>query len=70
MHYDSAEILKVAVPVDDYWKEAKIVLEKGDTAYAPGTTKKVLAGTGEIRYMISATGWQANTDPGIRVDYI
>jgi hypothetical protein len=61
-HYDFNEILESATPMagynpGDYWKEATVVLEKGDTAYAPGTTKKILAGEGFIHYYISATGW-------------
>lgn len=63
LHYGFDYILEQAEPwsksnPDPHWKKSRIVLEDGDTAYAPGTTKKEFSGTGEIVYAISATGWE------------
>jgi hypothetical protein len=71
MHYGLAEILEKAVRLDDVYKQASITLFEGDTAYAPGTTKKVLAGYGRITYLISAMSNEVTEmDATIRVRYI
>lgn len=60
MHYGLQEIIDIAGPADEQgYRLVTITLEDGDTAYAPGTTKYDLAGTGDVMYQIHATGVRA-----------
>lgn len=57
-HYGYAEIVQLAAAEKEVTAEEliktffdyKLTLERGDTSYAPGTTKKFFGGPGEIMY--------------------
>lgn len=57
MTYDFDRILGLAVEMgDDGWSRCIIDVAEGETAYLPGTTKKMLLGPGKFQYDIHATG--------------
>lgn len=69
-HIDHDDILSAATELEDNYRKLTVVLEEGDTAYAPGSTKKVFTGPGEIIYYIHPTGWVAHPSITIGTKYI
>lgn len=51
MFYDHDSLLLAAEPLPAGFKSTVVTLVEGDTAMAPGTTKKVLKGTGVLTYL-------------------
>lgn len=63
MFYDTGVLLDVAKPIGDGFKRADVTLVEGDTAMAPGTTKKVLKGVGKLSYVFYPDGMVTVDDP-------
>ena len=53
MHYDFADIIAAATPIDERTRTATITLAANDTAWKPTTTKAVFTGPGAITYTIA-----------------
>lgn len=57
MRYYTYSDIAAMVPPSDRWPhKVTITMEEGDMAYAPGTTKKVLKGVGELHYLLHQDG--------------
>ena len=74
MFHDFGSILEQATPADDAgYRYFDLVMKKGDTAYAPGTTKKVLRANADgatVRYVIHATGTNGYADDNVSLSYL
>ena len=69
MHYDANTILETAEDIGHGFRINNVTLTDEDTAYAPGTTKHVYAGPGEIHYTIHASGWTVECTETITIGY-
>lgn len=60
-HYGFDSIKEMASDIGNGWKECVLELDKGDTAYAPGTTKYNILATDKVTvtYRIHPSGVQA-----------
>lgn len=69
MHYGNREIASAAEDLGDGVKRAVLTLAKGDTAAAV-SDKWVLAGPGEVEYLMGASGWTISPSDTITKQYI
>jgi hypothetical protein len=69
MHYGNREINSAAEDLDHGVKRAVLTLAKGDTAEAV-SDRWVLAGPGEVEYLMGATGWTVNPSDTVTKQYI
>lgn len=65
MHYTATKIIEASSDIGEGWRKTQIVLMPEDTAYAPGSTKRVFAGPGSVTYHIHASGWSVVRDDSV-----
>jgi hypothetical protein len=63
MFYGQQQVQDMATDLGDGWSKAVVTLEIGDSAWAPGSSKKVLVGHGRIVYMIHPSSATAQPEP-------
>lgn len=66
-HYTHDDIVGAAQPVGDGWVRTTVTLWDGDTAYLPGTTKYVVAGPGQVIYLVHPSGEEFSRSGETRV---